>query len=294
MSTMKLERIHHPTDFSPESEVAYNHAVRLAFAAKADLDILHVDRRAHATDWASYPSVNETLERWQMLPAGRPGEAQAQHSYGSDLAGIHVEKIAAYGKEPVKPILEHLDEKPADLMVLATHRRHGIERWLRREVAQKVARARSLRTLFFPHGSDGFVSPSKGVVTLSNVLVPVDWVPSPQAAVDATVELANVLGCKQTEITLLHIAADASEMPAVETPSRNGWQWHQRTVSGDVVESILAEAGKIGADLIVMATQGHDGFLDALRGSTTERVLSGADCPVLAVPVLASPAVELA
>lgn len=276
----KLERIHHPTDFSSESETAYHHAVRLAFAAKANLDILHVDRRAHALDWADFPCVNETLERWQMLPPG---------SYGSDLAGIHVEKIAAYGKEPVGPILEHLDENPADLMVLATHRRHGIERWLHREVAQKVARARSLRTLFFPHGSAGFVSPSKGLVSLNNVLVPLDWIPSPQAAIDATVELLDLLGCEQTELTLLHVSAEASEMPAVDLAPREGWQWRERTVSGEVVESILAEAGKIEADLIAMATQGHDGFLDALRGSTTERVLAGADCPLLAVPVLPVP-----
>ncbi len=276
MHATKLERIHHPTDFSAESEVAYHHAVRLAFAAKADLDILHVDRRAHAMDWSEFPNVSETLERWQLLTPGVGG---------SDLAGVHVEKVAAYGTEPVRPILEHLDEKPADLMVLATHRRHGIERWLHREVAQKVARDRSLRTLFFPHGADGFVSPSEGSVALNNVLLPVDWIPSPQVAIDAAVELLDTLGCEQSELTLLHIATAASEMPAVEVPQRDGWQWHQRMVSGDVVESILAEAGKIRADLIIMATQGHDGFLDALRGSTTERVLSGAECPLLAVPV---------
>ena len=40
------------------------------------------------------------------------------------------------------------------------------------------------------------------------------------------------------------------------------------------------------ADLIVMATEGHQGFLDAIRGSTTERVLRQAPCPVLAVPAL--------
>ena len=33
-----------------------------------------------------------------------------------------------------------------------------------------------------------------------------------------------------------------------------------------------------------MATQGHLDFLDALRGSTAERVLRGARCAVLAVP----------
>ncbi len=268
-------RIHHPTDFSPESEVAYNHAVRLAFAAGANLDILHVDRRVQSMSLAEFPQVSETLDRWGMLPPG---------SSGNDPAGVHVERIAAYGKEPVKPILEHLDEYPADLMVLATHRRHGIDRWLHREVARKVARARSLETLFFPHGCEGFVSPSRGTVTLSKIMLPLDWVPSPQVAVDATCALADTLDCEQVELTLLHVAADDSEMPAVHLPQRRSWRWRDRTVSGGVVESILAEAGKIGADLIVMATQGHDGFLDALRGSTTERVLSDAECPVLAVP----------
>ncbi len=280
MPTTKLQRIHHPTDFSPESEVAYNHAVRLAHATGADLDVLHVDRRAHAMGWAEFPRVDETLKRWRLIP---------QDASASDLTGIRVKKIAAYGREPVRPILEHLDEHPADLMVLATHRRHGIDRWLHREVAQKVARDRSLRTLFLPHGCAGFVSPSTGAVNLGQVLIPVDWIPSPQTAVDAFSELATTLGCAEAQLTLLHVARQDSEMPAVDLPAREGWKWHDSTVSGDVVESILATAGQIDADLIVMATQGHDGFLDALRGSTTERVLGGAECPVLAVPTVDLP-----
>jgi nucleotide-binding universal stress UspA family protein len=52
-------------------------------------------------------------------------------------------------------------------------------------------------------------------------------------------------------------------------------------MDGPVIESILQAAR--GADLIVMPTAGHRGFLDALRGSTTEQVLRQAPCPVLAV-----------
>jgi len=40
-----------------------------------------------------------------------------------------------------------------------------------------------------------------------------------------------------------------------------------------------------GADLIAMGTQGHDSLMDTLRGSTTERVMRRAACPLLAVPV---------
>jgi nucleotide-binding universal stress UspA family protein len=47
----------------------------------------------------------------------------------------------------------------------------------------------------------------------------------------------------------------------------------------------LAEAK--GANLIAMPVAGRDGLLDALRGSTSERVVSKANCPVLALPVAA-------
>jgi nucleotide-binding universal stress UspA family protein len=55
-------------------------------------------------------------------------------------------------------------------------------------------------------------------------------------------------------------------------------------LDGAPVETILREATLWQPDLIVLTTQGHRDFLDALRGSTTERVLRGAHCPVLAVP----------
>jgi hypothetical protein len=51
------------------------------------------------------------------------------------------------------------------------------------------------------------------------------------------------------------------------------------------VEDVILEAAEEGkADLIVMSTQGHHGFLDAIRGSTAERVVRNAKCPVLVLP----------
>lgn len=55
---------------------------------------------------------------------------------------------------------------------------------------------------------------------------------------------------------------------------------------GDVVEEILRTREAGPADLLVLTTQGRRGFLDALRGSTTERVVQGTRCPVLAVPTV--------
>jgi len=52
------------------------------------------------------------------------------------------------------------------------------------------------------------------------------------------------------------------------------------------VRSVLDTARELSADVIVMVTEGRNGFLDALRGSTTEQILRGAKCPVMAVPEL--------
>ena len=63
-----------------------------------------------------------------------------------------------------------------------------------------------------------------------------------------------------------------------------GWTWDTVVTEGDVTNEILKAAGETRAGLIVMSTEGRHGFLDALRGSTSEQVLRRAACPLLAVP----------
>ena len=73
----------------------------------------------------------------------------------------------------------------------------------------------------------------------------------------------------------------------MDEPRHAGWTWDRTVRRGEVVEQILAVGTAGAADLIVLTTQGHVGFLDALRGSTSERILRAAQCPVLAIPLLA-------
>lgn len=276
MTQTSFRRIAHPTDLAQDSEFAFYHALRLAVAARSHLDVLHVDKEAHATRWGDYPGASQTLTKW-----GFPADALRHNDDGDRLRAI-----ATYGTEPVHPIIEYLDECLPDLMVLATHRRQGLDRWLHKEIAQKLARSRAVSTLFVPYGDEGFVSPSQGTVLLRQAVIPVDWIPVAQAAVDAVADLASVLGCSRLRITLLHVSDQAEDFPPLELPEREGWTWTQQTRSGAVVDEILAVAADVEADLVAMVTQGHDGFLDALRGSTTERVLQRVRCPLLAVPSL--------
>ena len=91
---------------------------------------------------------------------------------------------------------------------------------------------------------------------------------------------AESFGDECVEIVLLHV--NGTEFPQFDRPGGKAWVWKELRREGDVVAAILDAAQE--ADLIVMATEGEHGIIDALRGSVTERVVRDAPCPVLAVP----------
>ena len=82
---------------------------------------------------------------------------------------------------------------------------------------------------------------------------------------------------------LVHIGKE-SDLPKFTHPERPGWSWNMLVGKGDPVEWILAAGRDFDADLIVMMTEGHTSLFDLLLGSTTERVVRGTRCPLLAIP----------
>jgi nucleotide-binding universal stress UspA family protein len=134
-------------------------------------------------------------------------------------------------------------------------------------------------TLFVPRGCRGIVS-MDGVIQLRRILIPIDHQPNAQEAVIRAVRAAEAFGDEPVEIQLLHV--NGSTLPQLSRPESEACVWRELRREGDVVEAILDVAKE--ADLIVMATEGRHGFVDAVRGSVTEQVVRGAPCPVLAVP----------
>jgi nucleotide-binding universal stress UspA family protein len=274
-----LTSILHPTDFSEASEVAFGHALKLALMTKAKLSILHVAPRKDDVDFADFPEVRQTLERWGALPRGSSKEDV------SKKAGVLVEKVVAVHGDLAFSIRQFLERHPRDLIVLATHQYRDPIRWPRKSMVAPLAHESDGVTLFIPQGIDGFVSHRDGTIRLQHILIPVDFYPQPQLAIDAAATLARIVGCTDCLFTLVHVG-DPHAMPAVSTPTQVGWRWEKVTRQGDVVKEILELERERAANLIVMTTQGRDGFLEILRGSTTERVLRGSRCPLLVIPAL--------
>lgn len=272
----RIDRIFHATDFTEASEIAYAHALRFTLALQSTLTVMHVADQEEDVEWRDFPGVRETLERWGLLPEGSQKE---------DLRNLNIDvsKVIGRKKNPVDSVLDYLEDHHADLIVLATHQNPGRNRWTHKSVAEPIARECHELTLFVPHGIDGFVSVGDGSVSLKNIVIPVDEHPRPQRAVDAAMRVAQEFACDDVTFTLVHVGEEG-DMPAVHLAEQDGWRWEKRTIGGDVVEKILETTESTAADLIVMTTEGHHGFLDALRGSTTERVLRATPCPLLAIP----------
>ena len=271
-----IKSVLHPTDFSEASLVAFNHALRVAMLAHSKLTLLNVSGDRPST-WDDFPGIRETLERWGTLPKGSPRSAVGD-------IGIEARKVVASENEPVDAVMRYLHEHPADLIVLATSQRDGKVRWLGKSVAEPVARKAGEMTLLIPGDVEGFVSSRDGSVNLTKILIPVAETPHPQAAINTAALLVRKLNAPQGAFILMHVGT-ANTMPACRYPEIPGWTWDKELRTGEVIGSIVNAARDHKVGLILMATDGRNGFLDGIRGSHSERVLRHGAAPLLTVPI---------
>ena len=264
----------HPTDFSESSLVAFHHALKAALSAKSNLTLLHV---ASDAEWSRFPGIRETLERWGVLAKGSPKSAVGQ-------LGIAASKVVANEGAPVDAVLRYLEKHPADLIVLATSRRGNHVPWLGKSVSAPVTLKSQQMTLLIPGDGKGFVSGEDGSVKLNKILIPIASSPRPEPALKAAARFVRKLNCPEGTFTVLHVG-DSNSMPALHYPEIDGWTWKKEVRAGEVIEGIVNTAKDTQADLIVMSTDGRNGFLDGLRGSHSERVLRYCAAPLLTVPV---------
>jgi universal stress protein A len=140
---------------------------------------------------------------------------------------------------------------------------------------------------------------------IRKILVPVDFSPHADRALQSAVELAKVFGA---ELHLLHcyqinlggISPYGLAIPeSFDRDVRNAAQrkldeWAEKARAGGVEVAVHVSpmfpgvtipvvAEEVGADLIVMGTRGLTGLKHVLLGSVAERTIRTARCPVLTV-----------
>jgi nucleotide-binding universal stress UspA family protein/quercetin dioxygenase-like cupin family protein len=121
----------HPTDFSENSRPAFETACSLARDADATLLVLHV----------MLPSVSPVVD--QALDPSRPIESQpvpARFPWPEPQdARVRVQHRLSEG-DPAKEILRLIETEHCDLVVMGSHGRSGLGRFLAGSVAEEVLR----------------------------------------------------------------------------------------------------------------------------------------------------------
>ena len=143
------------------------------------------------------------------------------------------------------------------------------------------------------------------ILHLKRILVPIDFSAMSKKALQYALRFAKQFGC---EIDLLYVVEQAgvvvgaplavevfaqpeddtiaaeAELAALVASSRNGANSITSTVrTGHAPNEITKAAKDLDVDLIIIATHGYTSWRHLCIGSTAERVVRTAPCPVLVV-----------
>ena len=242
-----------------EDRLPFEHALGLALASHARLVSVHAGNEPDVE--ARLFGADEILRAW---------------SHAGTV--VHDKLVHTCCDDPVDTTLDVLRRLQPDLVVVGTHARTGVARWMMASRAEALAENLPSPTLVVPIGARPFVD--RGELRLRRVLVPAGDAASTKAACEALTRLLSNVSLPPGEVMLLKVGTSAVELP--ELPLPEGWLCRVKRVEGPVAEAITEAAQD--ADLVVMATRGQDSFFDALVGTHTERVFHASPCPVLAVP----------
>lgn len=249
-------------DLTADEEVALTTAVALAHASGARLVTVHATTGAPPTS-DQLTRADAVASRWALAIAHEP----MVHSCCDDVTDT---------------LLDALRRVAPTLVVSGTHGRSGFAQLLAGSVAEGVARNVKVPTLIVPLHGPGLADAKTGALGLRSIIVPAGDAEAAAAGLRAAAWLARLMGAQGVEIVLAHVD-DGTAAPALDVPE--GVKVSIRTVKGRLDEALAELTRELDACALVMATRGHDGVLDALGGSRTERVLRQVACPVLSVPI---------
>ena len=299
-SHIQIERILFPTDFSPFSAQALRHALALARKFRARLKVVYVIPHVFQAGESVYAGVP-----WLMAPEVRQQAEAEMRGFLAPAREARIDhEIDVREGDPWREIVDAAEEMPADLVVMGTHGRGGLEHLFLGSVAEKLVRRLPCPVLTVCQ-EEGRTWETPGL--LSRIPCATDFSETSSAALGFALALAEK---NQAEVTLLHAIegiVDRGEpshfglpdlQPLREDLDRQAQERLQKAISdaggntertkarvafGRAYKEILRVAAEERADLIVIGAQGHGLIEHMLSGSNAQHVIRRATCPVLTV-----------
>ena len=214
---------------------------------------------------------------------------------------------------PAAPsLVKHAKEIGADLVVMTTHGRGGLQRAWLGSVADELIRTSGVPVIV-AHPSEGGSFP---VLNLREIFVPLDGSPLSETALEPASALAELW---DAEISLVQMVYPVPLVPDPALPFASGYDkeltaWERDAASdyvrdiaeglrargikasgialiGDksVAHSLIELASPERVSLIVIATHGRGGLRRLVLGSVTDKLVRAAQVPIMIIPATRAP-----
>jgi nucleotide-binding universal stress UspA family protein len=283
-----------PLDGSPLAELALPYAEALAKKTGARVHLVQAA-------WAERP----VDEHWGEHQADLAHEAQdylAGASARLQAAGLQVSTSVPYGGA-AEVILDQAAAESCDVIIMATHGRSGMGRWVYGSVAESVLARSPVPVLLVRAGQA-----AEPVFDCPRVIVSLDGSEFSEAALPVAQTLARRLGAELVLVRVVPapehaifdeqgrmVASIDQEAERLkyegqdylrEVASRlatNGLTIRQEVRVGDAATSIVAASQEGCAALVIMATHGRTGLGRLILGSVAGAVLRQGNVPLLLV-----------
>ena len=287
------------TDFSELSNHTISYGAALAKEFASNLFICHV------IDLSSVAIYGE----FQLDPVGQ--QDRIIEDAGTKLALLAGDQAAAWkplitvGK-PADEISRAVEEKKIDLVITATRGRSGLKRLILGSVTERLMRTLGCPLLVVRIPEHNFVDPADRMVRLKKILVGCDFSPDSSRAFDYGLSLAQDF---EAELHLAHVIEPPVQPNLIReealVPGEFQKDYHDMLIQklkgmvpdeaanwcipqtsimeGQPYDELVKYANTRDIDMIVLGVRGQGLVKTLFLGSTTDRVIRDAPCPVLSV-----------
>lgn len=287
------------TDFSETANLALDRGLELARRHESEIVLVHAMQAdvppLAAPEMVVVPANYEEVLREASL------EGLAHAAERVRAAGIPVSEHLGAGR-PAAVITERAEELQADLILVGSRGNTGFKHLLLGSIAEEVVRTATCPVLTI-HPTD-----TRSIEPVKTLLFPTDFSEVANQAISAATRL--LVGSDEIRVLVVHTfhiapmvmplrgfgrgkslsfvdnakqLAETATEPTARALRELGFEVEVIVERGDPAEIVTELARDRGVDVIAMGTRGHSKIRQLLLGSTTERVVEHAPCPVFTV-----------
>jgi nucleotide-binding universal stress UspA family protein len=285
-----IDKILFPTDGSDGAAVVFDHVLDVAHAHDATVYVLNVADTSRDSVTQIRGEVIDVLEREGATVV----QEAAERASARDVPAV----TEVLQGEPYSTIVDYATANDVDLVVMPTHGRRGLERFLLGSTTERVVRRSEVPVLTVRPDDDVTVRHP-----YRSVLVPTDGSDPASAALDLAVDVARADEAALHLLSVVDVASLGVDVRAdiavdsLEESAREILETAERTAAAAGVDpaatrvefgtaiarAIRSYVADNDVDLIVVGTHGRTGFDRYVLGSVTEKLVRTATVPVLTV-----------